>query len=263
MTDGAFVPNNKFIEINKRSIIHLDIPDYDFFWGCMKLFDTYGINYFDKYMDIVTGRFGDFSDGLESWLASFGMSLNGMECFNNQILNYHCRLSELIEWLHFFDISYYQGISVLTLEALLKRTPELYREAYSTLSKQYKVRREIKKNSKIDSYYNFKDFSILDFSKYIEKFTKYKGRNIVTIDDALNIAKSIPKYPYVVLLLKDNQICFIGKTENLLQYIGSKNKKYMADSVIFEKVDKTYVDDVLLAIKMFFNYPLDGARITK
>lgn len=258
-TDGVFVLNNEFVEINKRSIINLDTQDYDFFWGCMKLYDAYGINY----MNLVTGAYGDFSGSIEDWLASFHMKPNDIARFDERKLKYYRSLSELIKWLHFFDVSYYNSIRVSDLETLLEKIPELYRGAYVKLSQQYETNREIKKKFKIESYYNFEDFSIKVFSQYVEKCTKYNDKNIVTIDDALNIAKGIPKHSYIVLLIKNNKVCFIGKTENLLVYIGSKNKKHMADGVVFEEVDKAYIDDVLLATKIFFNYPLDGTRITK
>lgn len=262
-TDGVFSPNNEFIDINKESIVGLRLQDYDFFWGCMKLYDIYGINYFKKYMDITMERFGDFSGGIEEWLAYYGRDIKEIELFSEREIGYREGLSDLIYWMHFFGLSHYGRICISDLERLLEATPELYRAVYDKALKQRNANKAKNRDNKIANYYNFENFSTQTFSNYVKIFTTRESKTIMSINDALKTAKNIPRQSYIVLLYKNNRICFIGKTEQLLAYIGLKNKKCMADSVIFDSVDKAYIDDVLLAVKIFYHYPLDGVRITK
>lgn len=262
-TDGVFAPNNEFININKESIIHLRPPDYDFFWGCMKLYDVYGINYFEKYMDITMGGFGDFSGGIEEWLAYYGRDIRELEFFGESKIGYRERLSNLIHWMRFFGLSYYEGINIEDLKELQKNVFILYRDAYYKILIQREENKKFIIAHKMKNYYNFENFCSKTFSDFVKRCTIYESKSKVSIDDILKLTYDLPKHSYIVLFYINNQICFIGHTENLLSYIASKSKEYLADSVIYIDVNKDYIDDVLIAVKMFYNYPLDGIRITK
>lgn len=262
-TDGVFSPNNEFIDINKEYIIGLRLQDYDLFGGCMKLYDIYSINYFKKYMDITMEKFGDFSGGIEEWLSYYGRDVQKFKFFSEREIGFRESLSDLIHWMHFFELSHYGNIGISDLERLLEATPALYRAVHNKILKQHSENRIKNRDNKIVNYYNYENFCMEKFSNYVKACTTRKCKKTVSINDALKTAKSMPRRLYIVLLYKNNHPCFIGKTEQLLAYIGCKNKKYMADSVIFKSVDTEYIDDVLLAVKMFYKYPLDDVRITK
>ena len=128
--------NSEFIEINKQNMIfvHLGELDYRFFWGCMKLYDALGFNYFQLYLAIVKREFGNFSGGIEHWMdCSYGYSQPSGDHDYSQA--YDC-LSLLIEALRFFGLDCYDGMSILELQTVFQALPILRKAAYQTVLQQ-------------------------------------------------------------------------------------------------------------------------------
>lgn len=91
--------SNEFIELTKRGLVEIgamDDFDYDIFWNCMRIYESYGVNYFPFYILLRKGFYGDFTQGIESW-------------FNSRSIMGHMpnveHFKELVDVLRFFEIS--------------------------------------------------------------------------------------------------------------------------------------------------------------
>ena len=254
--DDVYSQNSEFIEINKMKMVNagpMNEQDYQYFWGCMKIYDAYGVNYFGAYLDLLLGFYGNYSNGIESWIK---------EDVRGAWHNYS--FIELVETLRFFGISSYQGISLQDFEKALAVSSTLYRSAEIELQHSREEKRKKTITTKVNDYFNFGDFSEFVFNNYLEKFTLNREKKSISIDDALKLAQESPVRTYIVVFSRLGQVCYVGKTDNPLSYIALKHKKFNADSVIFDAVDDiAYIDDLLLAIMIFYDLPLNTARTTK
>lgn len=246
--DVSLCENSEFIELNKIRMVEIgpmDEQDYRFFWGCMKLYDKYGVNYFSDYIDLRKGLFGDFSSGIEQWIKS-GNTENA--------------LHSVVETMRFFGIDSYQGIPF-----------DEFEQAFSTFSQhEENVRMLIQKENreksaktianKLDSYFNFAHFDSTLFKEYLDFFTVKQHHKEILLNEALNEAKSAPANTYIVIFYRDGKACYTGKTEHLMKYIGDKGQKYNADRVYYHVANKEYVDDLIIAIMIYYDLPMETVK---
>ena len=275
--DGAPCQNSEFIELNKYAMCgiygrswnpySLSPDDYKIFWGCMKIYNSLGINYFANYLKIISLYYGDFSHGLKGWLLAQGGSIAAMNIYSehDEHLTSFCQeIQEICETLRFFELDNYGGLSLSELETMLETAPNLWRSMCREEFQRREEKSELTKQNKVNSFYNFEVFSEKRFSDYVEACTiKRKKGGDMSIDDALKLAQNAPQHTYIVTLSRAGSVIFVGKTAKLLEYLGARARKYEADSASFEKVDIEYADDVLLAVTFFYELPLDNVRISK
>lgn len=76
----------------------------------------------------------------------------------------------------------------------------------------------------------------------------------------MNEAKSAPANTYIVIFYKDGKACYAGKTEHLMKYIGDKGQKYNADRVYYHVADSEYIDDLIIAIMIYYDLPMGTVR---
>ena len=240
--------NSEFVELNKIRMVELgpmDDQDYSFFWGCMKLYEKYRANYFAWYLSLRRDAYGDFSHGIEQWIKE-GHDKN--------------ELREVVNILHFFGISSYQGITLDSLESSLASFGIHERNAYDLLQEEYNAKANKTITGKLNSYFNFASFDRAVFKNYLDPFTVKQVHKEVLLNEALNEAKTVPVNTYIVILYKDGKACYVGKTEHLLKYIGDKSQKYNADKVFYHVADSEYVDDLVIAIMIYYDLPLTMVR---
>lgn len=278
--DNVPCQNSEFIELNKYamcSIWNLDYSfnthytlnktDYDFFWGCMKIYDAYRVNYFMEYLKITSRYYGDFSRGINKWIQDFSEELMMSE---SEIIEYdywfstYCEyLEEICTTLKFFEFEHYGGVTLACLQTLLKEAPNQRRLKLNKIMQQHEVETQLRIESKIEKYFNFQNFSEKKFVDFVESCTtKHKNSSGISIDDAIKLAQEAPEYTYIVILSKAGKVIFAGKTRKLLIYLGNCSRKYEADSVFFEVVEENYASDVLFATILYFNLPLETVHIT-
>ena len=95
--DNTPCQNSEFIEINKMGMLQvgpMDDQDYQYFWGCMKIYDAYGVNFFPQYLRLYLGFYGDYSKGIANWIH---------EDVQNGYRHLYS-LKELVETLRFFAL---------------------------------------------------------------------------------------------------------------------------------------------------------------
>ena len=66
-----------------------------------------------------------------------------------------------------------------------------------------------------------------------------------------------------VIFYRDGKVCHVGKTDHLLKYIGDKSQKHNADSVFYHAANDEYVDDLLIAIMIYYDLSLSKVRPKK
>lgn len=268
--------DNSFIEMNKvlmcgitghPSLHQLSDVDYDYFWGCMKLYETYGINYYDNYLKIALHIFSDFSRGLEHWLSNLGTSVISVNPYDDKSRHrkLYCKeLTTLVEALKFFGLGQYMGMSIAELENLLENAPMQWNRLFDETIRQREEKGAKTKEDKINNYFNFADFSEEKYSTYVKACTimRKKG-DTVSIDEALKLAQDAPKRMYIVIFSRSGAVCYAGKSTQLFSYIGKQSTRHNADSVSFEPVDEDYADDVLLTAMIHYDLPLETVRVSK
>ena len=252
--DSAPCQNSEFIELNKIRMVEcgpLDDQDYMYFWGCMKLYEEYDVNYFAYYLDLLSGFFGDFSNGVDEWI-------------NDRYFRHdEDMLREFVCILRFFGIENYDGISFQELNDVLEKYKIHARKAQEKRSEEYKIKAAKTIQKRIDDYFNFSDFDGASFKNYLDEFTVKRVHKEVLLDEALIEAKTAPENTYIVILYKNGKACYVGKTEHLMKYIGDKSQKYDADSVFYHVADPEYVDDLIIAIMIYYDLSLSSVRPKK
>lgn len=270
--DPAPCQNSEFIELNKYAMcalfgrriyqsmaFSLSPEDYEVFWGCMKIYDAYKVNYYIYYLKLITGVYGDFSVGLSEWTLNTGVWLTG----RTSVSLYEEHLEEVCKYMRFFGFTHYDKLSLSTLEKMLEDVPAqkkaLHEEELENRGKQYQLAME----KKVFNYFNFGDFSETKFAKFVEACTlKQKHGGDISIDEAISLAQKAPEQTYIVTLSRNGNVVFAGTTSKLFSYLGKYSKIYEADSASFEAVDKAYAKDVLLATMIFFDLPLDKFKFS-
>ena len=85
----------------------------------------------------------------------------------------------------------------------------------------------------------------------------------ITINEALMFAQSADRnVTYIVMLKKDNSICHLGKTTSLFTYIGLAQRTKNADEACIGVVEEEYADDLVIALRVHFDYDLDKIHIS-
>lgn len=276
--DDAPRLNNEFIELNKYGMCtmfygaglqsfgyHLSEQDCSFFWGCMKIYDAYHTNYYDGYLKMVLGYFGDFSNGMGRWHHGFEASREGASRNRIDAGRYddYCEnLESLCTNLRFFGMESYGDLSLHALEQFLLDAPRELAALTEDDRWESKERYKQLVAEKQETYFNFGDFSDRKFKGYVEACTtKQKNGGDISVDEAIQLAQEAPNCMYIVTLSKNGDVIFAGKTSKLLAYLEKYSRRYEADSASFEAIDEDYVRDVLLATIFFFDLPLDTVRV--
>ncbi|MBM6897844.1 hypothetical protein H9X86_10850 [Pseudoflavonifractor capillosus] len=249
--------NNEFLRKHVRgimSLFRLDDTDCELFWKCMRVFDACGVDYYDEYINLICGRYGSFENGFVEWIGA------KTSYWNN---NFRSReeLNHVINLLRFFEMKEYQGISIEKFEEAYKRFDVLGSEAKARKWKSENERSQEILEEKLDSYFNFSEFSNFRFNIIAEEFL-IASKNSISINDALQLAKNAPKSTYVVILWNSGFVCKIGKTTQPLSYIELHRKKQNAESAYFMTVDDDYADDLVVFLKVSYEVGLDSIRLS-
>lgn len=242
-----------FIEINKWGMVEIGVMndfDYEVFWDCMRIYDACGVNYFSEYLGLRKGFYGDFNSGIEAWFN--GYSDGGCRPNAEMFL-------ELIDVLRFFEISSYCGIDFSEFEKAGQRAHVLYQIATDNEMQRYKEKGAETIRKKIENYFNFDNYSEPRFEELFSSLTHRQEKSI-SINEALALARTVPQNTYIVLLKKDAHVCHVGKTEQPLSYIGTRSKKFDADSAYFEVVDVDYIDDLIVSMRVLYDVEIDKIR---
>lgn len=252
--DNSPCENSEFIELNKIGMVEIgpmDVDDYQFFWGCMKLYDKFAINYFSYYLELRKGLFGDFSHGIFAWIDpnSPGHSKETLE--------------NLVATLQFFNVEFYQGIPLQDFENALADYPLLKKLTQDRIAEENSKKREKTINEKVENYFNFSNFDNALFKQYLDIFTVHQVHKEVSLNAALIEAKAVPANTYIVIFYRDGKACYVGKTDHLLKYIGDKSQKHNADSVFYHVANDEYADDLLIAIMIYYDLSLSKVRPQK
>ncbi len=247
--DNPICQNNEFIERNKWGMVEIgpmDAQDYYFFWGCMKIYEEFGVDYFAYYIDLKKGLFGNFSNGINGW-------------FDDKHLPHsEDQLEELVNVMRFFEIDCYQNIPFRKYEEALDRYCVLENTTRGKRNEENQIKKEKTISTKLSNYFNFSSFDTDVFKRTLDSYTIKQERRIVTLDNAIAEAKTAPANTYIVIFYKSGKACFAGKTLRLLRYIEEKSKKHNADSVFYQAADDNYVDDLLVSIMIFYDLSLSN-----
>lgn len=80
------------------------------------------------------------------------------------------------------------------------------------------------------------------------------GKNTYTLNKIIDMNINLDKSKiFLVFLRKNNSVCYIDKTVNLISYIGNKNKEYDANSVSFYEIDSEYIDYIYVKSLIYFD----------
>lgn len=225
--------------------------DYEVFWDCMKIYESQGVNYFADYLDLRSGRYGDFTAGIECWFND--KSRTGQYPSPETFIHF-------VQILRFFSVPFYDGISFLDFESKCDEAYELYHRTIANEKKNHGLQKEKAAQKGITDYFNFDWFSENKFKNLIERFTSQEVKDY-SINEALLLAQEMPLDTYIVVLKKNGKTCHIGKTGRPLSYIGMHYKTHNADTAFFDAVDIDYIDDLILAVKIIFKIPLASVHI--
>jgi hypothetical protein len=241
--------------------------DYEIFVGCMEIYKNTGVNYFNNFEKLFIHReYKTLNKGISNYTnASMGMGYPMDETSIEYLNSYKKEVLEAIKLMKFFGI-----------ESLYDTTEEQYIEYYNNAESEWhelikeklskrKAKAEASAEKMKSNYFNFDNFDNDKFNKIFKDCIKDMdmGKNLYTLDEVININVNLDaNKTFIVFLRKDDKVCFIGRTTNLLNYIGSKSKEYDADRVAFYPVDNDYIDDIYIRSLIQFDIPTGQVRNT-
>lgn len=236
--------------------------DYKFFVGCMEIYENTGINYFNNYKKLLMHhQYRIVNKGIRNYVGSIDPYVS--DRINSSYLNdYKKEVLETIKIMNFFNIGSYNDIDI-------EQYIEHYKNAdieWEELRKEELEKIKIKEDANLDkirnNYFNFDNFNNSKFEELFKECTHDMdmGKNIYTLNEVININVNLDtNKTFIVFLRKNNRVCFVGRTINLLNYIGSKSKDYDADRVAFYPVDNNYIDDIYIKALIEFDIATGGA----
>lgn len=171
---------------------------------------------------------------------------------NDYLSSYLEKVSKIIKLMRFFGIENLYGTSIEQYTNHYNNAKNDFHEMRLKELENREVNAEEALNQIKNRYFNFDNFNNSKFENIFHECTNNK--NIYTLDEVINININLEdNKTFIVFLRKNNKVCFIGRTTNLLNYIGVKNKEYDADSVSFYAIDNDYIDDVYVKAHLEFN----------
>lgn len=258
----------EFLKSNKVFLImgiYPDDMDHEFFVGCMEIYQSTGVNYFYDYEKLF--RYNQHTV-IYKGIKNYGCSYSGFPIDETDVeyLNsYKNKVAETIEIMKFFGIESIYGTSI---EQLIEYYNNAENEWHELICKKLE-KRKVKAKASIDKmrndYFNFDDFDNNKFNNIFKECTKDMdmGKNLYTLDEVINININLDaNKTFIVFLRKNDKVCFVGRTTNLLNYIGLKSKEYDADRVAFYPIDNNYIDDIYIRYLIQFDIPSGQVRNT-
>ena len=234
--------------------------DYNVFVGCMEIYQNTGVNYFYDFADL---RLGFQYTTLDKGIKGYNRTWDGISIFDeNYLTMYLEEVSRTIELMQFFNIDDLYGTKVYQYQKFYNNAEKEWTEL-----KKYELdKRQESQKAKVEifeyEYFNFDEFDNRKFTKIYEECIKDldMGKNLYSFNDVLNINVQLENNKtFIVFLRKNSKVCFVGKTTNLLTYIGAKNKEYDAESVAFYPVDNKYIEEVYVKALIEFDLGYSGA----
>ena len=142
------VRNNDYIRLNAArlgSIGSWSDDDLNIFWICMDVYAATGKNYFANYFNLIyrlADEIWDFSNGIESW---FYTSHWGDYGTADEFI-------ELVDYLRFFNIDYYDDIPFSEFEKYAHMASSLYKSAEEQRRKSEELTRVESVNAAIERF---------------------------------------------------------------------------------------------------------------
>ena len=240
--------------------------DYEIFVGCMEIYQKTGVNYFYDFIYLrVDFQYKNLGKGIKEYKKVCDNNLSSKDVFDeNYLNNYLNEISKTIKLMNFFGIENLYGT---TIEQYLSHYNNAEAE-WNELKIEELENRKIKYDELFEkmknNYFNFDNFNNDKFECIFKECIRDMdmGKNTYTLDEIININVNLDKNKiFIVFLRKNNKVCFIGRTINLLNYIGIKYKEYDADKVTFYAVDNEYIDDIY--IKSIIQFDVATGGVTK
>lgn len=253
----------EFFKDNEVLIYHCmgasDI-DYEVFVGCMEIYNNTGVNYFYDFSDLrLNFQYKTLDKGIKGYSRAWD---SNRDIFDRNFLNnYLEEVSSTIKLMQFFGIENLYDTSV-------NQYMEYYNRAETELN-EWRIeeleKRKVKDDASFDkmrnSYYNFEAFDNNKFNRIFKECIQDMdmGKNIYILDEVININVNLEdNKTFIVFLRKNDKVCFVGRTTNLLNYIGTKSKEHGADRVAFYPVDNDYIDDIYIKALIEFDVAVGG-----
>lgn len=254
----------EFLKENEVILYHGMYPtdlDYEVFVGCMEIYKKIGVNYFYDFADLrVNFQHKTIDKGIKYYGRSFD---NINDVFDDGYLDsYLEEVSRTIKLMEFFSIDNLYGTTIDQYKSYYNNAKTEWIELKQDELKKKKDRNQAYAEILKHEYFNFSDFNNSKFNRIYKGCIKDldMGKNLYSFNDVLNINVQLENNKtFIVFLRKNNKVCFVGKTINLLNYIGVKNKEYEADSVAFYPVENNYIDEIYVRALIDFDLGYSGA----
>ena len=243
--------------------------DYEIFIGCMEIYENTGINYFYDFDYLrLKSQYGLMDSSLKKYIQNWEYNINTIkdEVLDDYLEKYHIDIEKTMQLMKFFNIENLYGKTIKKYEEIYNNAEMELKSLKQEIHNNKRVYKEEYTNGLIESYFNFENFNNEEFNRIFNNCISdiNMGGNIYTLNEIINININLDKSKtFIVFLRKNNNVCFIGKTVNLINYIGNKNKEYNADSVAFYEIDNDYIEDIYIKALIYFDMVVNYNGIVK
>ena len=229
--------------------------DYEFFVGCMEIYENTDVNYFYDFEYLrLKCQYETNEPSIRGYLQR--LDYNCITITDEYLDKYRKDVEKTIQLMEFFNIGNLYGITIEKYKELYKNADVEWKILKQEISNNKKSSKEEHTDKLIESYFNFGEFNNKKFESIFNDCIKDidMGKNTYTLNEIIDMNINLDKSKiFLVFLRKNNKVCYIGKTVNLISYIGNKNKEYNADSVAFYEIDSEYIDDIYVKSLIYFD----------
>lgn len=248
-------------EVHVMSGMYPSDIDYEVFVGCMEIYEKTGVNYFYDFADLrVNFQYKTIDKGIKYYEPTWD-NINNI--FEDRYLEMYLKeVSRTLELMKFFNIDELYGTTAEQYKSYYNNAEIEWIELKQDELKKKKDRHQNYVDILKCEYFNFDDFNNNKFNRIYKKCIKDldMGKNLYSFNDILNINVQLEdNKTFIVFLRKNNKVCFVGKTTNLLSYVGIKNKDYEADSITFYPIDNDYIEELYVRALIDFDLGYSGA----
>lgn len=228
--------------------IYMNEDDARVFFGCMNIYDVYGVNYFHYYLALKRDAYGDFSHGIVRGI--------GSNHSHFQMDSSEYQLKELIDVLRFFSISEYQGVPYEEFEAAYSNAFALCMDAERERKKQSAIVKQKQRERLCNNYFNYDNFSEAAYNKELQSVLEQCQRQKKTLNEALEMTQACPSQSYIVVFMQDDQVVSISQASLLFACIERKSGTGNINHVYFKPVSSKYIDDIVLDLYLHYGLPI-------
>lgn len=241
--------------------------DYEIYVGCMEIYEKTKVNHFEDYKSLrfyLLDSKGDISKKLEKKISYYEGNERIEFTDKRYLKHYQKDIQFVIDTMKFFNMEKIYDKTINYFETELELSEQKWLKFVNDEYSKKKNDKEKEAKKLIKDYNNFSKFNNQKFNEIYESCISSRNikDNLYTIEELFELyLREDENKTYIVFFIKDDQVCLIGKTTNLLQYTNVKRKQIEFDTISFYEVENEYIEEIYIRLLIEFNIPSNSGAV--